>query len=182
MSSGAMSSIASKPSVAGKVAAIVDCEGAPTQKLLSEAVAAWRAAGVRVGGVIAETHGIPDRTCGAGLLRDIASGEPYKIYFESAPSNTSCHLDAAGVEAAGGGLLSQIEDSDVIVLSKFGKLEAMHQGLASVFDAALAAGKPVLTTVSEKQRDAWRAYAPDAAALPPEAGALQAWWQGLQRR
>jgi nucleoside-triphosphatase THEP1 len=177
-----MSSLASKPSVASKVAAIVGGDGTPTQALLSDAVATWRAAGVKVGGVIAETHGIPDRTCGAGLLRDIATGQPYKIYFLTAPSNTSCHLDPSGVEAAGDGLLEQLKDSDVIVLSKFGKLEAMHQGLASVFDAAVAAGKPVLTTVSEKQRDAWRTYAPDAATLPPDAHALQAWWQSVQGR
>lgn len=177
-----MSSLASKSSTASKVAAIVGGDGTPTQALLSDAVAAWRAAGVKVGGVIAETHGIPDRTCGAGLLRDIATGKSYKIYFLTAPSNTACHLDASGVEAAGDGLLNQLKDSDVIVLSKFGKLEAMHQGLALAFDAAVAAGKPVLTTVSEKQRDAWRAYAPEAATLPPDAHALQAWWQSVQGR
>jgi nucleoside-triphosphatase THEP1 len=169
-------------SIASKVAAIAGDDGTPTQALLSEAVAAWRADGVKVGGVIAETHGIPDRTCGAGLLRDIATGQPYRIYFDTAPNNTSCHLDASGVEAAGSGLLKQLEDSDIVVLSKFGKLEAMHQGLASVFEAARAAGKPILTTVSEKQRAAWRAYAPDAATLPPDADALQAWWQSVQRR
>lgn len=165
-----------------RIAAIVDADGAPTQALLNDAVAAWRAAGLKVGGVIAETHGIPDRTCGAGLLRDIASGKPYKIYLDTTPSNTSCHLDAAGVEAASSGLLDQLQNSDVIVLSKFGKLEAMHQGLAAAFDAAIAAGKPILTTVSEKQRDAWRAYAPQAATLPPDAAALQAWWQSLKDR
>ena len=58
----------------------------------------------------------------------------------------------------------------------------LFRSLASVFDAAVAAGKPVLTTVSEKQRDAWRAYAPDAATLSPDADALQAWWQSLQPR
>ena len=166
---------------ASRIAAIVSA-GVPTQALLNDAVNAWRASGIKVGGVIAETHGIPDRTCGAGLLRDIASGKPYKIYFESAPSNTACHLDAAGVEAASSGLLDQLRESDVIVLSKFGKLEAMHQGLASTFDAAKSAGKPILTTVSEKQRDAWRAFAPDAVTLAPEPGALLAWWQGLQQR
>jgi len=36
--------------------------------------------------------------------------------------------------------------------------------------------------VSEKQRDAWRAFAPDAVTLAPEPGALLAWWQGLQQR
>lgn len=162
-----------------RIAAIVGADGAATQALLSAAVAAWRKSGIKVGGVIAETHGIPDRTCGAGILRDIATGKPFQIYLENAPSNTSCHLDAGGVEAASAGLLAQMSASDVIVLSKFGKLEAMHQGLASAFDAAMAAGKPVLTTVSAKHYDAWQAYAPEAATVDADAAALQAWWRSV---
>lgn len=164
---------------APRIAAIVGADGTATQALLSATVAAWRNSGIKVGGVIAETHGIPDRTCGAGILRDIATGKPFQIYLESAPSNTSCHLDAAGVEAASTELLAQMSASDVIVLSKFGKLEAMHQGLAGAFDAAMAAGKPVLTTVSAKHREAWQAFAPEAAALTADGAALQAWWRSL---
>lgn len=162
-----------------RIAAIVGADGVATQALLSAAVATWRKSGIKVGGVIAETHGIPDRTCGAGILRDIATGKPFQIYLENAPDNTSCHLDATGVEAASAALLAQMAASDVIVLSKFGKLEAMHQGLASTFDAAMAAGKPVLTTVSAKHHDAWQAFAPEAATLAADSAALQAWWRAV---
>ena len=73
----------------------------------------------------------------------------------------------------------QIQTGDLVVLSKFGKLEAMRSGLTGAFEAAIAAGKPVLTTVSEKHREAWRAFAPDATVLPADKTALQAWWRDL---
>jgi nucleoside-triphosphatase THEP1 len=159
----------------GKIATVTGADSAATQALFAALADGWRASGLKVVGVIAEAHGLPDRTCSAGILRDIVSGNPYPIYLETAPANTSCHLDAAGVETACTTLLDQIAASDVVVLSKFGKLEAMRQGLAGAFEAAIAAGKPVLTTVSEKHRDAWRAFAPDTVWLAADKAAIDAW-------
>lgn len=162
-----------------RIAAITGADTQRVQALLAEAVDAWRAAGAKVAGVIAEAHGLPDRTCRAGLLRDVASGRRYAMYLDELPADTACHLDAAGVEAACDGLLAQVASSDVVVLSKFGKLEAAGRGLAPAFRAAVAAGKPVLTMFTEKHADAWRQFAPDAVELKPDAGALAGWWQGL---
>lgn len=163
-------------STAGKMAAIVGSDGAAVQETLAEIVADWRAAGVRIAGVLAEPHGLPDRVCGAGFLRDIASGNPYPIYLDSPQSRGSCHLDAAGVARACASVLSQIATSDLIVLNKFGKLEATGQGLAPAFKAAMAAGKPLLTAASRNHLDAWRALAPGAAVLPADKVSLRAWW------
>jgi hypothetical protein len=160
---------------ASSIATIVGTDDADVQALLAKSVVHWRAAGANVVGLIAETHGLPDRTCRAGFLRDIVSGKPFSIFRETPPSHTSCHLDAAGVEAACAELLGQIPASDLVVLSKFGKLEAGQAGLASAFEAAIAAGKPVLTTVSGKHRDAWRAFAPDAIYLDADAASLDRW-------
>jgi nucleoside-triphosphatase THEP1 len=167
--------------ISGKsaIAAVTGADSQHVQTLFAAAVADWRAAGVNVVGVIAETHGLADRTCSAGILRDIVSGNPFSMYLEVVPSNTSCHLDAAGVNAASAGLLHQVQMGDLVVLSKFGKLEATGSGLVSAFEAAIAAGKPVLTTVSDKHRNAWRALAPDAIFLPAEQTAIQAWWRDL---
>ncbi len=76
-------------------------------------------------------------------------------------------------------VLGQIPDSDVVVLSKFGKLEAAGGGLAPAFAAAIAAGKPVLTTVSELHRDAWQRLAPDAVRLPADPAAIRDWWADI---
>ncbi len=149
------------------------------QALLAAIAAEWQAAGLRVAGVIAEAHNLPDRACSAGFLREIGSGKTYSMFLEAPPSGTSCHLDAKGVEAACAAVLGQITDSDLVVLSKFGKLEAAGGGLAPAFAAAIAAGKPVLTTVSGLHRAACRKLAPDAASLPADLAAIRDWWAHL---
>lgn len=164
------------------IAAVEAADSAAVQRLFSEAAAHWRAQGLRVAGVVAEPHGLENRSCSSGYLRDLATDTAFRIYLDEAPGNTSCHLDAEGARAACAALLPQIASCDVVVLSKFGKLEAASDGLAPAFAAAIAAGKPVLTTVSAKHRAAWAAFAPDAAVLPAENRALQTWKNGLPVR
>jgi nucleoside-triphosphatase THEP1 len=169
--------VAMKPAIQ-HIAALAGGDGVAA--LLAATVAAWRAEGVKVTGVTGELHGLPDRTCGAGFLRDIASDAPYRIYLETAPSHTSCHLDADGVATACAAICEQIPASDLVVLNKFGKLEAMGNGLAPAFELAVASGKPLLTTVSALHRDAWSAFAPQAAFLNADRTVLQEWWQGMR--
>lgn len=167
---------------ARRTAAIEGASSATVQALFHDAVARWRNGGVRVVGVIEEAHGLPGRTCSAGLLRDIASGARQPIYLEFPQSDTSCHIDAAGAEKAGAGLIEQIPSSDLVVLSKFGKLEAAGGGLAAAFIAAIAADKPVVTTVANVHRAAWQAFAPGAVTLPATSGALDDWWAERRAR
>jgi hypothetical protein len=119
-----------------KIAAIAGDDGATAQALLIEMAAQWRAHGAKIIGVTAESHGLPGRTCGAGFLREIASGRAHTIYLDAPSSDTSCHLDAAGVADAGTGIIKQIPTSDLVILNKFGKLEATGKGLAAAFAAA----------------------------------------------
>jgi hypothetical protein len=167
-------------SVPARIAAIIGSRSATAQASLAAIVADWRASGVRVVGLLGEVHGLPDRTCGAGFLRDITSSRPFSIYSEAQPSSTACHLDAAGVASACASLLDQIPTSDLVALNKFGKLEAAHEGLAAAFDAAIAAGKPLLTTVSDSHLGAWRQFAPGAILLPADEAALRNWWCAVQ--
>ena len=161
----------------GRIVAIAGDDGAKAQSLLTEMAAEWSAAGVKIAGVIAEGHGLAGRACGAGFLREIGSGKAHTIYLDVPSSGTSCHLDATGVADAGMAIIAQIPNSDLVVLNKFGKLEAMGKGLVKVFAAAIAAGKPLLTTVSEKHRDAWSSFAPGAILLIAEKAALEDWWR-----
>lgn len=165
-----------------KIAGIAPSAPSPAlQTLLKDAIARWRADGIKVAGLIEETHGLPDRTCNAGFLTEIGTGTRHSIYLEVPPSTTSCHLDAAGAEKAGDAVLLQIAASDLVVLSKFGKLEAAGGGLVNAFKAALAAGKPVLTTISSRHRAAWEAFAPTAATLPADAAALRDWFDAARQ-
>jgi hypothetical protein len=144
----------------GKIPTVLADDRTATQALLAAMVADWRDSGVTIAGVIGELLGLPDRTCGAGFLRDIASGKPYRIYLETPRRQTSCHLDAAGVASACRAVLEQISMSDLVVI---GKSEGI--GEAKAFELAISAGKPVLTTVSERHHNAWRTCA--GYKLPP---------------
>jgi len=164
------------------IATVEGTDSATVQRLFCEAIARWRAGGLRVAGVVEETHGLEGRICTAGVLRDIVSGEPHSIFLEAPPAGKTCHVDAKGAETAGAGIAGQINTCDLVVLSKFGKLEAADGGLIGAFRAAAKAGKPILTTVAEKHRAAWRKFAPDAAVLPPEGRAIDAWCAKVSAR
>jgi nucleoside-triphosphatase THEP1 len=155
--------------------AVVAGEGESVQSLFAAMARKWQSDGLRVAGLVAEPHALPDRSCTAGILRNVASGEPFAMYLETAPAGTSCHLDADHVEAACTSILDQLRDADIVVLSKFGKLEAQGKGLWPAFRASLEAGKPVLTSVSAKHRDAWQAFAPEADLVDADEAALSAW-------
>lgn len=161
------------------IAAVVNREGLDSQSLLVEAAARWREAGARVVGVLAEDSEV-EGVCSAAFLRDIASGRRFSIQLDAAPAGTACHLDAAGIGEACAGLLPQIDGADVVLLSKFGKTEASQRGLWAAFSRAVAAGKPLLTTVSPKHAGTWSAFAPQAARLEPDGASVERWWQAAK--
>jgi nucleoside-triphosphatase THEP1 len=165
----------------GRIGVISGPDSSAARTAIATAVAGWRAKGVRITGVLSEEHGLPDRSCGAGYLRDIESGERFTIYRNIPAGDTACHIDAEGVEAACAAVLGRIPVSDLVVFNKFGKLEAMHRGLWQALEAAVAAGKPSLLALSEKHAEAFRAFAPDAAWLTPERIALDRWWDTVRQ-
>jgi nucleoside-triphosphatase THEP1 len=161
------------------VAVIANREGRDSQALLAKAAEDWRAAGVKVVGILAENNDT-EGMCSADFVRDIASGTRYSVHLDAPPPGKTCHLDAAGMDEACAGLLGQIALADVVVLSKFGKLEAMQQGLWPAFAAAVATGKPLLTTVSARHMEAWRAFAHAPVWLEPDGSSAERWWQAVR--
>lgn len=161
------------------IAFLTTTEGQDWQAGLLEAAARWRKAGSAVVGVLSA---VPDAqgSCRVGHLRDIASGRKFSIQLDNPPQGTNCHLDTAGMDAACQFLLSQISASDVVIISKFGKTEIMQHGLWAAFVTAAEAGKPIITTVSPRQRDAWLAFAPGAFELAPDGHSIDQWWQAAR--
>jgi hypothetical protein len=160
-----------------RIAVVTGTDSATVQTLFAEAIAQWREVGVKVAAVLAETLSPTAGICSADYLRDATSGIAYSIHLDEPPRHTTCHLDARGVDAACAALLPQLATSDVVVLSKFGKLESMGRGLFPAFAAARATGLPILTTVSAKHEDAWRRFAPQAVTLSASIEALHGWFR-----
>jgi hypothetical protein len=160
------------------IAAIVGAESTVIQKLLAEAVSDWRREGVRVCGVVEEAHGLTGRSCSSGLLRNVETGNLFAMYLEEPPAHTSCHLDELGVVNACASVVDRVATSDVVVLSKFGKVEAVGSGLFEAFETAVRLGKPVLTSVAPKHHYAWQRFAPEAVFIRPDRASIEAWRQG----
>jgi hypothetical protein len=155
------------------IAAIVGSGSRSVQSLFAALAGDLRAEGLRVIGVVSETHGLADRTCSAGFLRDIVTSAEFPIYLQEPPRDTWCHLDASGVDAACRELLPQIRGcGDLVIISKFGKLEAGGGGLTQ-------AHQPILTSVSELHLEAWRAFAPSALDVACDGSAVRRWWETL---
>lgn len=158
----------------GMIAVVEGAPGDAIQKLFGDAIAGR---GLSVSGVIAENHHLPDRMCTAGYLRSIGSAERFKIFEDQGPGAAVCHLDGAGALLACAAVQRDIAAGcNLVVLSKFGKLEAAGEGLLGAFRAAIDARIPLLTSVSPKAATAWQALTGGQfTTLPAEAGPVGEW-------
>ncbi|WP_137932456.1 DUF2478 domain-containing protein [Mesorhizobium comanense] len=161
------------------IAAIVGAESTVIQKLLAEAVSDWRRSGLQVCGVVEEAHGLTGRSCSSGFLRNVQTGNVFAMYLDEPPAHTSCHLDEMGVVDACASIIDHVAASDLVVLSKFGKVEAVGSGLFEAFEAAIRSGKPLLTSVAPKHHYAWQRFAPQAAFIKPDRASIEAWRRGV---
>jgi hypothetical protein len=164
-----------------KIAVVHGAPGAQVQHLFRTLVERWQPS-VRLAGVIAEDHELPDRSCSAGFLRSLADGERFSIFQDPGPGSETCHLAGDGAVKAALAVRRDIaQGCDLVVLSKFGRLEAEGGGLREAFGAAIEAGIPVLTSVSGKFETAWRNFAaPLSVTVPDDADAIDAWWQTVR--
>lgn len=159
-------------------------QGAPSsevQKLFRAWTDRWHPS-VRIAGVIAEEHGLPDRACTAGYLRSLTNGERFQIFQDRGPGAKGCQLSGAGAMSASEAVQRDIAAGcDLVVLSKFGALERKGSGLRDAFAAAIDANVPVLTSVSPAYMAEWEHFAgPLSAVMPLDAEQIDAWWRSVR--
>jgi hypothetical protein len=137
---------------------------------------------IRLAGLVAEHHGLADRHCQAGYLRNLTTGARFSIFHDLGTGAAMCHLDGTGAVAAAAGVQSDIAAGcDLVLLNKFGKLEIAGDGLTSAFRAAITAGLPLLTSVSPAHDEAWRRFVDqEFAVLPPDPAAIDLWRHTVQ--
>jgi hypothetical protein len=161
------------------IAAIRGGASEQIQALLAE-FAAGLAPDARVAGVLErQRRGV----VGADPLLCTFEGRRFELFQDLGPSSTACSLDSASVVAACAAVLEEISQGcDLLILSKFGKLEAERSGLAAAFAAAVEAEVPILTSVAPKFDAEWSAFAaPLFEFLPPERRAIETWWRKIAR-
>jgi Protein of unknown function (DUF2478) len=149
--------------------------------LLAQATSRAQAAGWRVRGLMMTW---PDGAvaCGAMVLKDVQTGESFLVSQDLGPGATGCRVDTQGFARASVVLRRALDEQpppDLVVINRFGGLEAAGEGLADELMALVAADVPVLTAVSDKHAAAWARFSGDWPLMAPQA--LAGWLDGLVR-
>jgi hypothetical protein len=111
------------------------------------------------------------------VLEDLVTGDRTELFERRGSGATGCRLDIAALTDVTARLERALQnDPDLLVLNKFGKVEAEGGGLVDLIAAAIDRGTPVIIGVPARNLGAWRAFAGDLAAeFTTEFGAIADW-------
>lgn len=163
----------------GMIAALQGESAFDMQRLLSRFAKRRLREGLRVAGAIEIDEASAKGACRSLALREIGADALFPIAQDLGKGSQACNLDTNGVAAACAKVLSAIErGADVVVLSKFGKLEAGGGGLLDCFAAAADAGIPCVAGVSQALFASFGEWAGDYLAwVEASDDALEDWWR-----
>ncbi|MET0364570.1 MAG: DUF2478 domain-containing protein [Sphingobium sp.] len=156
------------------IAVIQGASGEAIQALFARFIERW-AASVRIAGLIE----VPKDNAPEGTLRSIADGSRYRLFQDLGAGSSACGLDTAELVRAGEAARRDVATGcDLLILSKFGKLEAENRsGLIPAFAEAVERKVPILTSVAPRHAGAWAQFAdPLSVLLPAELDAVEQWW------
>lgn len=159
-----------------RAAALLDDGSGQAARLLAEAARQQHAAGRRLRGMLM-TRDPQGERCSADMwLVDIERGDQYLVSQPLGRDSTACRADPQGFARASVVLRRALADRpDLIVLNRFGALEAEGEGFRAELLEILAHDVPLLTAVKPRHLAAWQDFTGGAAVLPAEARAVQQW-------
>ncbi|WP_170294676.1 DUF2478 domain-containing protein [Roseospira navarrensis] len=163
----------------GPAALLYRGHAGPLEEIPIAFAAALAARGLRVGGLAQRTRRHPETGRKTGMaVVDVATGRSHDIMQKLGRDSAACSLDTQGLAGATHVLRQAVDDGvDLLVVSKFGHLEAEGQGLAHEMLHAMAEGVPVLTLVPESHALDWLAFTePVGRILRPTLDACWRWW------
>lgn len=163
--------------IAPRAAAVVFDQGDEADAAIAAAVAALRQDGLRVGGLL-QVFGASVGPCRREMhLFVLASGDWIRLDQPLGAGAQGCTLDADALTRAAVALRAAVQARpDLLVVSRFGKQEALGGGMRAEIAEALVSGIPVLVAVREALLADWEGFlgAPPAL-LPSCADSIIAW-------
>lgn len=159
-----------------RAAAVLDEGDGRAAALLAEAAARQHAAGRRVRGLLMTRPGGAASCNTAMVLVDIEHGDEYLVSQALGSLSTSCRADPAGFARASVALRRALDEGpELMVVNRFGMLEAEGGGFRDELLEILSRDLPLLTVVHRRHLSAWAQFTGGAAVLPPDPQALQRW-------
>ena len=151
-------------------------------RLLLGFAADLRRAGLRPAGIVQlRPHQRDDDRLDAVML---SNQQAVGLGHDRARGRHQCQLDPGGIADIARAITAAIRDgADVVIINRFGKLEAEGRGLIDLIEQAVAADIPVLIAVPEHRFAAWIKYCGGMSVrLPCRRAALDQWWQSVAGR
>lgn len=145
-------------------------------------VARARGLGLRVAGVLQHLASEDaDHRCDV-VLEDLATGHRTPLFERRGRAARGCRLDEGALAEATARIEGSLEaNPDLLVLSKFGKVECEGGGLRDLIAAAIDRGIPVIIGVPDRNLGAWRQYAGEfAVELSDDLDEVVRWVESLR--
>lgn len=161
------------------IAALVYADGVYPDRAIARAIAPLRERGVAMAGAIQlQPDDLPGRHPCDLLLEDLASGEVTAIAEHRGKEARGCRLDVGVLTEVAETVTTSLHASApcLLIVNKFGKIEADGGGMRGAVAEAVELGIPVLVGVPARNLDRWRAFAGSLAVeLPAEPSAIVGW-------
>ena len=115
-------------------------------------------------------------------IRVLPDGPVLRISQSLGRHARGCRLDPDALEQAVAGVERALQDgADLLIVNKFGKMEAEGRGMRDAIAEAVSRGIPVLTGVNLLNEPALMAFAEDMTCpLAPDLGALCDWLDAVR--
>ncbi|MGD9879056.1 MAG: DUF2478 domain-containing protein [Reyranella sp.] len=163
------------------IAAVVYADGVYPDQAIERALEPMREAGLPLAGVLQRAADeLPGRHPCDLLIEDLASGEVVALAEHRGKEARGCRLDVSLLTEVADAVLTSLQTDSprLLVVNKFGKIEADGGGMRDAIAEAVDLGIPVLVGVPARNLDRWRAFAgPLAVELAPRADAITGWLQ-----
>lgn len=157
-------------------AAILDDGSVDIDAFLAGVVRGQLAAGRRVRGCLMNR---PPREPGCSatmVLVDIDTSEHYLVSQPMGADSKACRADTQGFARASRIFRKALEESpDLVVSNRFGDLEVRGGGFAAELLELMSSEIPFVTTVAERNVQAWQEFTGGATLLPTDPAVVAAW-------
>jgi len=161
-------------------AAVVYKRDDDPDRLLLDFARDLRRSGSRVAGVIQHGRVAPSRHT---TVRAILLPSEAVVDLGHERSAKACRLEAETFADIARTVAAAIGDgADLVIINRFGKLEAAGSGFAELIRQAVDADIPVLTAVPDDHFSTWVKYSAGMnVRLPCRRAALDQWWRSVAR-
>ncbi|MDP2409316.1 MAG: DUF2478 domain-containing protein [Pseudolabrys sp.] len=146
------------------ILAVVYTDGLAADKFLAGWGYALRDAGLSVAGLVQLNTFERDPVKCDMAVEELFSGTVLQLSEDRGKEARGCRLDRSILTQAAGLLLTALDQQpDILVLNKFGKIEAEGEGLRDVLAKAVELDVPIVVGVPFRNLDQWRIFAGELA-------------------